>query len=294
MIKNRVPRSSSSPASLLLSMAAPRSLVVDTERLLTRDEENNLDSPTGKRYKEGKFPLSRWEFAAALGVFVVFSIGLFSIYLTMPAAEYGKLKLPRSLSDLRLLKDNIGTYAKVYPAKFILGYCSTYIFMQTFMIPGTIFMSLLAGALFGVFKGLFLVVFNSTAGASSCFFLSKLIGRPIVNWLWPEKLRFFQAEIAKRRDKLLNYMLFLRITPTLPNLFINLASPIVDIPFHIFLSATLVGLIPAAYITVKAGLALGELKSVKDLYDFKTLSVLFLIGFISILPTILKRKKIYE
>ncbi|XP_009786093.1 putative membrane protein At4g09580 [Nicotiana tabacum] len=288
-------RSSSLPASLLLSsMAAPRGLVVDT----TRDEEINLgllsESPTGKRYKEGKFPLSRWEFAAAIAVFVVFSIGLFSIYLTMPAAEYGKLKLPRSLSDLRMLKDNIGTYAKVYPAKFILGYCSTYIFMQTFMIPGTIFMSLLAGALFGVLRGLFLVVFNATAGASSCYFLSKLIGRPIVNWLWPEKLRFFQAEIAKRRDKLLNYMLFLRITPTLPNLFINLASPIVDIPFHTFFTATLVGLIPASYITVKAGLALGDLKSVKDLYDFKTLSVLFLIGFISIIPTILKRKKIYE
>ncbi|KAF2592489.1 hypothetical protein F2Q70_00045298 [Brassica cretica] len=103
---------------------------------------------------------------------------------------------------------------------------------------------------------------------------------------------FFQ--IGKRRDKLLNYMLFLRITPTLPNLFINLASPIVDVPFHIFFLATLVGLIPAAYITVRAGLAIGDLKSVKDLYDFKTLSVLFLIGFISILPTILKRKKIYE
>lgn len=68
--------------------------------------------------------------------------------------------------------------------------------MQTFMIPGTIFMSLLAGALFGVVRGLFLVVFNATAGASSCYFLSKLIGRPIVNWLWPEKLRFFQAEVS--------------------------------------------------------------------------------------------------
>lgn len=64
------------------------------------------------------------------------------------------------------------------------------------MIPGTIFMSLLAGALFGVIKGLFLVVFNATAGASSCYFLSKLIGRPIVNWLWPEKLRFFQGEVT--------------------------------------------------------------------------------------------------
>ncbi|PNS91142.1 hypothetical protein POPTR_019G083500v4 [Populus trichocarpa] len=266
-------------------------------RVLTmRDEEKAKedDSPSAKRAKFERFPLTRWELAAALGVFFVFSTGLFCIYLTMPAAEYGKLKLPRTISDLRLLKDNLATYANEYPAQFILGYCSTYIFMQTFMIPGTIFMSLLAGALFGVVRGIFLVVFNATAGASSCFFLSKLIGRPLVNWLWPEKLRFFQAEIAKRRDKLLNYMLFLRVTPTLPNLFINLASPIVDIPFHIFFLATLLGLIPASYITVRAGLALGDLKSVKDLYDYKTLSVLFIIGSISIFPTLLKRKRIYE
>ncbi|KAA8546316.1 hypothetical protein F0562_002944 [Nyssa sinensis] len=277
-------------------MAAPRNFVVEIGRL--RDEELAEDSPTSKKpisaKLEGKFPLTRWEFTAALGVFFIFSTGLFCIYLTMPAAGYSKIKLPRTISDLRILKDHLVTYAKAYPAKFVLGYCSTYIFMQTFMIPGTIFMSLLAGALFGVIRGLLLVVFNATAGASSCYFLSKLIGRPIVGWLWPEKLRFFQSEISKRKEKLLNYMLFLRITPTLPNLFINLASPIVDIPFHIFFLATVIGLIPASYITVRAGLALGDLKSVKDLYDFKTLSVLFLIGSISILPTLLKRKRIYE
>ncbi|XP_027123905.1 uncharacterized membrane protein At4g09580-like isoform X1 [Coffea arabica] len=295
------------------SMAAPRSVVVDAGSVgvgvgggRVRDEEKSFgdytaamagDSPTGKKGKIGEgviFPLSRWEVMAGLGVFLLFSVGLGCIYLTMPVADYSKLKLPRTLSDLRMLKDHLATYASVYPAQFILGYCSIYIFMQTFMIPGTIFMSLLAGALFGVIRGLFLVVFNATAGASSCYFLSKLVGRPIVNWLWPEKLRFFQAEIAKRRDKLLNYMLFLRVTPTLPNLFINLASPIVDIPFHIFFLATVVGLIPASYITVRAGLALGELKSVKDLYDFKTLSVLFLIGSVAIIPTFLKRKRVYE
>ncbi|XP_015896781.1 uncharacterized membrane protein At4g09580-like [Ziziphus jujuba] len=278
-------------------MAAPRNLTVDpgVGRLL-KDEENAKedDSPTGKKPKFEKFPLTKWEVAAALSVFLIFSTGLFCIYLTMPAAAYGKLKLPRTISDLRMLKDHLMTYAQDYPAQFILGYCSTYIFMQTFMIPGTIFMSLLAGALFGVFRGLLLVVFNATAGASSCFFLSKLIGRPLVSWLWPEKLRFFQAEIAKRRERLLNYMLFLRVTPTLPNLFINLASPIVDIPFHIFLSATFLGLIPASYITVRAGLALGDLKSIKDLYDFKTLTVLFLIGSLIIFPTLLKKKRIYE
>ncbi|OAY58603.1 uncharacterized membrane protein At4g09580 [Manihot esculenta] len=279
-------------------MAAARNLIGDAGsiRPTMRDEEKakENDSPSSKKPKLERSPSTRWEFAAAFGVFAVFSTGLFCIYLTMPTSVYVNLKLPRTISDLRFLKDHLATYAKDYPAQFILGYCSTYIFMQTFMIPGTIFMSLLAGALFGVVRGLFLVVLNATAGASSCFFLSKLIGRPIVNWLWPEKLRVFQAEIAKRREKLLNYMLFLRVTPTLPNLFINLASPIVDIPFHVFFLATLLGLIPASYITVRAGLALGDLKSVKDLYDFKTLSMLFLIGSIIIFPTLLKRKRIYE
>ncbi|KAK0576134.1 hypothetical protein LWI29_012383 [Acer saccharum] len=283
-------------------MAAARNVAVGDGALrLSRDEESvgsggegGKESPSAKRFKSDRFPLTRWEFAAFVGVFLLFASGLFCIYLTMPPADYGKLKLPRTIAELRTLKDNLAMYASDYRAQFILGYCSTYIFMQTFMIPGTIFMSLLAGALFGVIRGLVLVVFNATIGASCCFFLSKLIGRPIVSWLWPDKLRFFQAEIGKRREKLLNYMLFLRITPTLPNLFINLASPIVDIPFHIFFCATLIGLIPASYITVRAGLALGDLKSVKDLYDFKTLCVLFLIGSIIIFPTLMKRKRIYE
>ncbi|KAJ1404218.1 putative membrane protein [Sesbania bispinosa] len=179
-------------------MAAPRNLIVETAAgRLMRDEENAVeeDSPSGKKGKPDRLPVNSWEFAAAVGVFFVFSAGLFCIYLTMPAAQYAKIKLPRSLSDLRLLKDGLSVYARNHPAQFILGYCSTYIFMQTFMIPGTIFMSLLAGALFGVAQGILLVVFNATAGASSCFFLSKLIGRPLVSWLWPEKLRFFQAEL---------------------------------------------------------------------------------------------------
>jgi uncharacterized membrane protein YdjX (TVP38/TMEM64 family) len=67
--------------------------------------------------------------------------------------------------------------------------------MQTFMIPGTIFMSLLAGALFGQLQGVALVVFAATAGASSCYFLSKMIGKPLVFSLWPDKLSFFQKQV---------------------------------------------------------------------------------------------------
>ena len=92
-------------------------------------------------------------------------------------------------------RGHLESYKSDYTIQVLIGYCTVYIFMQTFMIPGTVFMSLLAGALFGVFKGVALVVLNATAGASSCYFLSKLIGRPLLSSLWPDKLVFFQEQV---------------------------------------------------------------------------------------------------
>lgn len=92
--------------------------------------------------------------------------------------------------------DHLEGYTSDYTIQVLVGYCAVYIFMQTFMIPGTIFMSLLAGALFGQLGGLALVIFAATAGASSCYFLSKLVGKPLVFSLWPDKLMFFQKQVT--------------------------------------------------------------------------------------------------
>ncbi|XP_047338023.1 uncharacterized membrane protein At4g09580-like [Impatiens glandulifera] len=251
----------------------------------------NSDSNESASASHNKFPLTSWELAVACAVILSFILGLLGVYLTMPASDYSFLKLPRSLEDLQNLRDNLESYTSDYTIQVLIGYCVVYIFMQTFMIPGTVFMSLLAGALFGVLKGVALVVFTATAGASSCYFLSKVIGRPLVFSLWPDKLIFFQNQVAKRRAGLLNYMLFLRVTPTLPNTFINVASPIVDVPFHIFFAATVIGIIPAAYVTVKAGIAIGELQSVGDLYDINSIATMFLIGIVSITPTLMSKSK---
>ncbi|KZV37278.1 hypothetical protein F511_14682 [Dorcoceras hygrometricum] len=240
--------------------------------------------------RSGKFPLTVWEVMAISGVVLGFLLGLLGVYLTMPTSDYSFLKLPRTLQDLQVLRNDLESYTRDYTLQVLVGYNLVYIFMQTFMIPGTVFMSLLAGALFGVIKGVVLVVFAATAGASSCYFLSKLVGRPLVFSLWPDKLTFFQSQVAKRRQRLLNYMLFLRVTPTLPNTFINFASPIVDIPYHIFFLATSIGLIPAAFVTVRAGITLGELQSVGDLYDFQSIAIMFVIGVITVTPTLFGNK----
>ena len=47
--------------------------------------------------------------------------------------------------------------------------------------------------------------------------------------LWPSKVAAFGNEVDKRRNELLNYIIFLRLTPILPNTFINVASPIVGV-----------------------------------------------------------------
>ncbi|XP_062219967.1 uncharacterized membrane protein At4g09580-like [Phragmites australis] len=239
--------------------------------------------------REDRFPV--WEAALLAGVAATFAAGLVGVYVSMPHSDYSFLKLPRDLQELQVLTDHLEVYTCDYTVQVLVGYCFVYIFMQTFMIPGTIFMSLLAGALFGQLGGLVLVVFAATAGASSCYFLSKLVGKPLVFSLWPDKVRFFQKQVANRREKLLNYMLFLRVTPALPNTFINLASPIVDVPYHIFLLATAIGLIPAAYVTVRAGIALSDLRSLNDLYDPQLIALLFLIGVVSVMPTLLSKNE---
>ena len=41
-------------------------------------------------------------------------------------------------------------------------------------------------------------------------------------------------QVARRRGDLFNYIIFLRVTPILPNIFINIASPVVDVPLRPF------------------------------------------------------------
>lgn len=77
--------------------------VRDVESGPLAEECPTTKKPVGAR--DAKFPLTRWEAAAAGSVFVIFAVGLFCIYLTMPAAEYDKIFwLPRNLAELRVLK----------------------------------------------------------------------------------------------------------------------------------------------------------------------------------------------
>lgn len=102
-------------------MAAPRNLTGDSNGRFVKDEERGEEKEEDKKSKLERFPLNRWEFAAALAVFFVFSAGLLCIYLTMPSAEYGNIKLPRTIPDLRILK-----YLNTFPSITIIYFPSIF------------------------------------------------------------------------------------------------------------------------------------------------------------------------
>lgn len=125
-----------------------------------------------------------------------------------------------------------------------VGILMLYVIMQTFAIPGTIFLSLLAGALYGSTRGFLLVAVVSTLGSTGCYCMSWLFGRPLARAIWKQRLDDFSAEVASRSHDMLSYIIFLRVTPILPNVFINVASPIVGVPLLEFVLGERLGLQP--------------------------------------------------
>ncbi|KAL0022440.1 hypothetical protein WJX79_000626 [Trebouxia sp. C0005] len=208
----------------------------------------------------------------------------------LPASDLSALKAfpPRTLPDIIALRDLMKQYAASFPVQVTIGYCLVYIFMQTFAVPGTLSLSLLSGALYGALPGLLLVSVISTMGATACYGMSWACGKALVYALWPDKLGHFGAEVRKRQGNLLSYVILLRATPVLPNTFINVASPMVDLPLPPFMLGTLIGCLPNNFVAVSAGSRLGELVSLRDLYDRRLLLLGLGVSFMALLPIVLK------
>ena len=50
-------------------------------------------------------------------------------------------------------------------------------------------------------------------------------------------------------------------------------------------------ILEAAFVTVRDGIALGEPRSVGDLYDFQSIAAMFLVGVVSVTPTLISKGK---
>jgi len=226
-------------------------------------------------------------------IFLLSSLSLVYVYSTFPELEESErayLKLPRDIEDAKNLGSVLSRYKEKYFSEVLCGVFFTYIFLQTFAIPGSIFLSILCGYLFPFYVALFLVCFCSAAGASLCYLLSLFIGRRLVDRFIKERVQSWTLKVNEHKDNLFNYIIFLRITPFLPNWFINITSPVIGVPISPFFFGTFLGVAPPSFVAIQAGTTLNQLTSSSDTVSLTSVLILALFAIISILPAIFKKK----
>jgi len=77
--------------------------------------------------------------------------------------------------------------------------------------------------------------------------MSHVVGQPLAKRLMPEKMAEWREKVQHHSDDLFNYILFLRITPFLPNWFINLTGPLVGVPLKPFFWGSVIGMHSSCY-----------------------------------------------
>uniref|UniRef100_A0A3B3ZCS2 Transmembrane protein 41B n=1 Tax=Periophthalmus magnuspinnatus TaxID=409849 RepID=A0A3B3ZCS2_9GOBI len=204
--------------------------------------------------------------------------------------EMEKIKIPKDMEDAKALGTVLSKYKDTYYTQVLVAYFATYIFLQTFAIPGSIFLSILSGYLYPFPLALFLVCLCSGLGASFCYMLSYLVGRPMVYRYLTERAQKWSQQVDKHRDHLINYIIFLRITPFLPNWFINITSPVINVPLGVFFIGTFLGVAPPSFVAINAGTTLYKLTTAGEAVSWNSLAVLGILAVLSILPVCFQKK----
>ncbi|XP_012279725.1 transmembrane protein 41 homolog [Orussus abietinus] len=226
-------------------------------------------------------------------IFVLSILSLAYVYASFPELEEDEkqyMKLPFHIEDAKNLGRLLGRYKDLYYFQVLAGLFIVYIFLQTFAIPGSIFLSILSGFLFPFPLALLLVCTCSALGATLCYLLSSLLGRKLLFKYFPEKANDWTVTVKKHRDNLLNYMLFLRMTPLLPNWFINLASPVIGVPLVPFTVGTFFGVAPPSFVAIQAGQTLNKLTSSADAWSWNSILILCAFALLSLVPILFKQR----
>lgn len=172
-----------------------------------------------------------------------------------------------------------------------------YILAVIVVMPGAWLLTFSGGFFFGWIIGSFLTVIGATIGACILFILSKSILGKYLNQKIKNKkgvLANFEKNI---NDNAFNYLLFMRLMPLFPFVFVNIAPSLLGIGFFVFFITTCLGIIPATIIYSLLGsgasdiFVSGDLFHLKNLISYKIVIGLGGLSLLSLIPIIFKYKK---
>ncbi|XP_059215746.1 transmembrane protein 41B [Centropristis striata] len=274
-------------------MAKKRRERRETDGLSSGQEEVKAGDSPVKEAPHAEGGSARMSLLILVSIFACSASVMYLVYRNFPELpddEMEKIKIPKDMDDAKALGTVLSKYKDTYYSQVLVAYFATYVFLQTFAIPGSIFLSILSGYLYPFPLALFLVCLCSGLGASFCYMLSYLVGRPMVYKYLTERAQKWSQQVDKHRDHLINYIIFLRITPFLPNWFINITSPVINVPLGVFFIGTFLGVAPPSFVAINAGTTLYKLTTAGEAVSWNSLAVLGVLAVLSILPVCFQKK----
>jgi len=193
------------------------------------------------------------------------------------AASFSIFDLQHYFS-IAALKENLITLQRYHadnPLISISIYMLIYVGVTSLSLPGAGIMTLAGGALFGFWKGVIMVSFASTIGATLAFLIARFLFRDSVQSRFMEKLATVNRGIEKEGGF---YLFGLRLVPLFPFFIINAVMGLTTIPTSIFISVSQLGMLPATMIFVNAGVKISEIESRQSILSYDILFSLSLLG----------------
>ena len=181
-----------------------------------------------------------------------------------------------TLSNIKAEQAALTELVEQGPLEFVAIFFLVYVFATAISLPGAATaMTLIAGALFGLWWGLLIVSFASTIGATLAMMLAR--------WL-------FQAQIERRfrsQFETINrgiekegafYLFTLRLVPAFPFFAINLAMALTRMSVPVFYIVSQVGMLAGTLVFVNAGTELGRINDPSDILSARLIASFVLLG----------------
>ncbi|AUY37676.1 VTT domain-containing protein [Leclercia adecarboxylata] len=203
---------------------------------------------------------------ALLGAFFV-------IYTQLPPGSV-------TLENLQARHQALLLYCQQAPRQSAALYFILYVLVTTLSLPGAALLTLLGGALFGLWPGILLVSFASTLGATLAMLVSRYLLRDWVQHRFAGQMRTVNDGVA--RDGAF-YLFALRLMPLFPFFVVNLLAGVTRLGVWRYWWVSQLGMLPGAIVYLNAGHQLGQITS---LHDILSPGVVFAFTLLGLLPLI--------
>ena len=161
------------------------------------------------------------------------------------------------------------------------AYFAVYVVAAGASLPGAALLTLLGGAIFGLWWGTLIVSFASTIGATLAFIAARFLLRDWVTARFGERLRAI-GEGVRREGGF--YLFTLRLVPLFPFFLVNLLMGLTAMPVRTFYWVSQIGMLAGTLVYVNAGTQLARIDTLAGIaspgvvLSFVLLGVFPLIG----------------